>query len=367
MAAEERLREYARLAVHVGVNLQPGQILGINALVEHRAARPRRRARRPTRRARASSTCSTPTSTCAGPTSSTRPTTSWASRRRGSSSGSTSWPTQGGALLSITGNPEPELYADLDGGRVARSRMREVAEASLRLTDGACNWSIVAFPNEGWANMVFGEPDVERLWDAVATAVRLDEPDPWRPGATTSRSSARRAAALNERALRRAPLPRPRHRPHGRPPRGRRLAARRSTSRLGIKHVANMPTEEVFTTPDARRVDGTVRATYPLQLQGTIVRGLEVRFEGGRAVDVRADEGEELMRRHMPRSDDGAARLGEVALVDADSRVGRDGPDVLRHALRRERRVAHRARHGDRQGSRGRRRTLRRRSATSAA
>ena len=85
-----------------------------------------------------------------------------------------------------------------------------------------------------------------------------------------------------------------------------------------------MPTEEVFTAPDARRVEGTVRSTYPLQLQGTIVRGLEVRFEGGRAVEVHADEGEELMRTHVA-TDDGAARLGEVALVDRDSRVGQTG------------------------------------------
>ena len=95
----------------------------------------------------------------------------------------------GGALLAITGNPEPELFADLDGGRVARARMREVSEASLRLSDGRCNWSIVAFPNEGWARTVFGEPDVERLWQAVATAVRLDEPDPveaWREHIATS-------------------------------------------------------------------------------------------------------------------------------------------------------------------------------------
>jgi aminopeptidase len=92
----------------------------------------------------------------------------------------------------------------------------------------------------------------------------------------------------------------------------------------GFSYVPNMPTEEVFTAPDSRRVDGTVRATYPLQIQGTIVRGLEVRFENGRAVEVNADEGEELMRTHIA-TDDGADRLGEVALVDADSRVGRTG------------------------------------------
>src|SRR5205814_4110619 len=84
----------------------------------------------------------------------------------------------GGALCAITGNPEPEVFADLDGTRVGKARMKDVAEASLKLTEGFSNWSIVAYPNEGWATTVFGEPDIERLWQAVAKAVRLDEPDP---------------------------------------------------------------------------------------------------------------------------------------------------------------------------------------------
>jgi aminopeptidase len=92
----------------------------------------------------------------------------------------------------------------------------------------------------------------------------------------------------------------------------------------GIEHVANMPTEEVFTTPDWRRVEGTVRSTLPLQIQGNIVRDLEVRFEYGRAVDVRASSGEEVMRTHVA-TDEGAARLGEVALVDGHSAVGETG------------------------------------------
>ena len=105
----------------------------------------------------------------------------------------------GGAVLAITGNPEPELFADLDGERVGKARMKEVAEASLALTDGLCNWAIVPYPNAGWAETVFGEPDVERLWQAVETAVRLDEPDPvaaWREHIATLK---RRAAVLNER------------------------------------------------------------------------------------------------------------------------------------------------------------------------
>jgi aminopeptidase len=92
----------------------------------------------------------------------------------------------------------------------------------------------------------------------------------------------------------------------------------------GIEHVANMPTEEVFTTPDARGVDGTVAATYPLQLHGTVIKGMRVRFESGRAVEVDADEGRDLIRAHVA-SDDGGARLGEVALVDRTSRVGQTG------------------------------------------
>jgi len=89
----------------------------------------------------------------------------------------------------------------------------------------------------------------------------------------------------------------------------------------GIEHVPNIPTEETFTTPDPARVDGVVRATKPLALTGTIVRGLEVRFEGGRAVGIEAETGAEALRALTAR-DEGAARLGEVALVDRHGRIG---------------------------------------------
>jgi aminopeptidase len=206
---------------------------------------------------------------------------------------------------------------------VGKARMREVAEASLELTDGLCNWTIVAYPNEGWAQTVFGEPDVERLWDAVSTAVRLDAPDPvaaWREHIQRLQA---RATALNERRFDHL-----RYRGPGtdltiglHPDSTWQSALERSG---GVDHVANMPTEEVFTTPDARRVEGTVRSTLPLQIQGNIVRDLEVRFEDGCAVEVRASSGEDVMRTHIA-TDDGATRLGEVALVDGHSAVGRTG------------------------------------------
>jgi aminopeptidase len=201
--------------------------------------------------------------------------------------------------------------------------MRELSEAGLRLTSGDCNWSIVAFPSEGWAKLVFGKPNVEALWDAITTAVRLDEPDPVAAWREHLARLAARAASLNELkfdAIRyRGP--------------GTDLTVGLHQDAIwqsavdlsrGIEHVANMPTEEVFTTPDARRVEGTVTATYPLQLHGTVVKGLRVRFEGGRAVEADADEGGDLIRAHIA-NDVGGARLGEVALVDNTSRVGRTG------------------------------------------
>jgi aminopeptidase len=320
--AEDRLEQYARLTVQVGLNLQPGQVLAVNALLEHAPF-----VRAITRQAyeagaryvdvlytdqhvrRAHVALAEEDALGFSP--------AWLVQRY-RTLGET-----GGALCAISGNPEPEILADLDGARVAKSRMKEVAEATLALSDGLCNWTIVAYPNAGWAQTVFGEPDVGRLWDAVATAVRLDEPDPVEAWRTHVADLQRRADSLNARRFDGL---------HYRGPGTELTVGLHGESEWqaaldesnGIKHIANMPTEEVFTTPDARRVEGTVRSTLPLQIQGTIVRGLQVTFADGRAVDVRAETGEDVLRTHVA-SDDGAARLGEVALVDGHSRVGRTG------------------------------------------
>ncbi|MBA3843116.1 MAG: aminopeptidase, partial [Actinobacteria bacterium] len=294
--SDQRLAAYARLAVQVGLNLQPGQTLGINALIEHAPL-----ARAITREAYA-----------AGARYVDVLYSDQHVRRahiEGAADGelgySPPWLVErltklgelGGALCAISGNPEPELFSDLDGERVGKARMREVAEASLKLSDGRCNWTIVAYPTEGWAQTVFGEPDVERLWSAVASAVRLDEDDPVAAWREHIARLDQRAAALNERRFDHL-----RYRGPGtdltiglHPDSEWQSALDESQ---GIKHVANMPTEEVFTTPDARRTEGTVRSTLPLQIQGNIVRGLEVRFEGGRAVEIHAASGEDVMRTH---------------------------------------------------------------------
>jgi aminopeptidase len=97
-----------------------------------------------------------------------------------------------------------------------------------------------------------------------------------------------------------------------------------STTIDGITHYPNLPTEEVFTTPDPQRADGVVSATKPLDVGGTVVKGLRVRFEHGRAVEIDADEGADALRARCAK-DDGAARLGELALVDREGRIGKTG------------------------------------------
>jgi aminopeptidase len=231
------------------------------------------------------------------------------------------------ALLGVRGDDDPELLADLDGDRVGRAHMVDLSmQVGQAIADRAFSWCLAAFPNTGWARAVFGEPDVERLWEAVAFACRLDEPDPvaaWREH--LARLDERRRV-LNERrfdALRyRGPGT---DLTIGLLPQSRWIGGSTLTSR-GIEHVANLPTEEVYTTPDWRRAEGTIRASRPLTVEGTVVRDLALRFEGGRIVEATATSGEDVIRAQIA-IDEGACSLGEVALVDETSRIGRLGLD----------------------------------------
>jgi aminopeptidase len=324
VSPDERLERYARLAVEVGCNLAPGKDLRINAQPEHLAlARAIARvayengahyvdvsyADQHVRRARIqhapeeSLDWSPPwTLTLVDHLAETH-----------------------GATIAITGDAEPEILADLDGARIGKARPKAVAEKLLAATsDGRIAWTIVAFPNEGWAKMVFGEPDVERLWQAVATATRLDEPDPvaaWREHVVRLQE---RAARLNDRGFDAVRFRGPgTDLSVGLMPESLWTTAAEKTVE-GRTMIVNMPTEEVYTTPHRLRTEGTVRSTMPLALNGQIVRDLEVRFSGGRAVEVKASSGAELVREEL-RTDDGAPYLGEVSLVDGESRVGRTG------------------------------------------
>ncbi len=227
-----------------------------------------------------------------------------------------------GALLLVRGHPDPHLFDDVDGGLLARARRTEESKLAFKQIDERLvNWTIVGYPTPGWAEEVFGEPDVERLWDAIAHTVRLDEPDPVAAWQEHIERLAERARLLNERrfdALRfRGPgtdLTVGLHE-------GASWQSAHETTAWGRKHIPNLPTEEVFTTPDARRTEGTVRSTRPLLTEGALVEGLELRFQGGQVVDVQASSGAEVVRGQVA-TDSGSGTLGEVALVDGSSRVG---------------------------------------------
>ena len=322
-STEDRLADYARLAVRVGANVQPGQLVAVNAFVEHAPL-----ARAVAREAYAAGARYVDVQyrddhvRRAMIESAPEETLQWSppwSVARVRALGE-----EGAAIVSITGNPEPELFKGLDESRVGRALPRELAQETLKLSNGLANWTIVSYPTEGWARTVFGEPDVERLWQAVERCVRLDEPDPvaaWQRHIATLEA---RAEAMDERrfdALRfRGPGT---DLTVGLFPQTRWQAAL-DESVSGIKHVANMPTEEIFASPDPARTEGVVRSTRPLQIGGTVVRDLEIHFEGGRAVAIDAATGADVMREHA-NADEGGSRLGEVALVDGESRVGRTG------------------------------------------
>jgi len=230
-----------------------------------------------------------------------------------------------GALVRIVGEPEPDLLVGQDGRRVGLARPRQLHDLYGRLiSQRAINWTLAGDPTEGWARQVFGKPDLERLWATVEKLVRLDEADPAAAWAAHLERLQAIADELNRRefdALRfRGPgtdleiglLP------------SSRWGSARFETAWGRRHVPNLPTEEVFTSPDRRRAEGVVRSTRPLALPGAIVRDLELRFSGGRVVEVKAGSGADIVRTQL-EADAGAASLGEVALVDGSSRVGQSG------------------------------------------
>jgi aminopeptidase len=321
---DERLRRYAELAVRVGANVQEGQDVAITCLVEHAAIA--RAVARESYRAGARHVVIVYNDLHLrraaiefGPESevgwSPPYLLDWVRR----------WPEENPALISLTGNPTPDLLADLDPTLVGRADPRDLRVAMLEnIASRAVNWTIVAAPNEGWATQVFGEPDVERLWDAVGQAIRLDQPDPvaaWREHAAMLRA---RADALSEHGFDAVRFQGPgTDLTIGLNPRARWECATFETAK-GIPHVPNMPTEEVFTSPDWRRAEGYVRSTKPLVTGGTRVSDLAVRFESGKIVEVTAASGAEIVREQLT-ADEQAPFLGEVALVDGSSAVNRTG------------------------------------------
>ena len=299
MTPEERLERYARLAVEVGSNVGEGQVVWVIALPEH-APLARAVARvayengasyvdvdytdQHVRRARIELA--------------EEDTLGW----------TPPWvlakvdhlAEQHGAMIQLVGDPEPELMADLDGTRVGKTRMKELAERYVKATNQRLiNWAILAYPNEGWATTVFGEPDVERLWDAVADATRLDEPDPVEAWRAHIDKLVARAALMNERAFDHLRFRGPgTDLTVGLIPGATWCTALEETVD-GRRHVVNMPTEEVFTTPGP----ASHRGRRPLDEAACALRQRRPRPRAPLRRRPRGRGERELRRRADPRAD----------------------------------------------------------------
>jgi aminopeptidase len=230
------------------------------------------------------------------------------------------------ATISIAGVVSPNALQGVDPALAGRDRLPWVKERGRVVSERLINWTIVPCPHPAWAELVF--PDLpaddayEKLWEQLWHVLRLDEPDPGAAWDERSTALKRCAAVMTEHHFDALELRGP----------GTELTVGLLptstwgggdfTRRDGLRHLPNIPTEEVFTTPDPARTEGYVTSTKPLVLRdATIVRGLRVRFEGGRAVEVEADENGAAIRTQT-EADEGAARLGEIALVDRQGRIG---------------------------------------------
>jgi aminopeptidase len=236
----------------------------------------------------------------------------------------------GHAVLSISAN-DPDLLQDAPAelvSAVLQATARDMRPFREQLSRNETNWAIVAAASAGWATKMFPgiatETAVERLWEAIARMCRLDAPDPiaaWEAHLANLAARSEYLTAKQYSALR-----------YTGPgtnltlglPDGHVWVSGRSESRNGIPFTANLPTEEVFTIAHKDRADGTVRASKPLSYGSTMIEGFSVTFERGRVVNANAERNVDTLHRLLD-TDEGARRLGEVALVPHSSPISQSG------------------------------------------
>ncbi len=234
------------------------------------------------------------------------------------------------ARLAIVGE-DPMLLSDADPTKVARAnKANSIAykPALEKIAGFDINWNIVAYPSLSWAKRMFpGDADdtaVARLADAIFSASRIDGDDPVAGWDAHNSALAVKTLWLNAKRF---------HALHYLGPDtdltigladGHEWHGGAATAKNGVTCNPNIPTEEVFTTPHALRVEGHVVSTKPLSYQGTLIEGIAVRFEAGRIVEARASRGEDVLKKVLD-TDEGAGRLGEVALVPHSSPISKSG------------------------------------------
>jgi aminopeptidase len=229
------------------------------------------------------------------------------------------------ARITLSGPQAPKALQGLDPSRAGRDLLPYLPLIGEVVNARTTNWSICPAPTPAWAEAVYpslvAEEAYAKLWEAVTYICRLDADDAaaaWEERMDVLRGA---AARLTERRFDRIHL----HGPGTDLQVGLFASSRWQAADFatvdGVRHYPNVPSEELFTTPDPQRAEGHVTATFPLELYGSVISGIRVEFEGGRAVRIDAEQGADALRAAAAK-DEGASRLGELALVDGDGRIG---------------------------------------------
>lgn len=237
----------------------------------------------------------------------------------------------GAAFLSISAS-DPENLKGVDSKRIAtsnKSRSTALREFSEKLMSNQNSWSIVSIPTTAWATKVFKdetpEKAVELLWDAIFKIVRVDKEDPVAAWKIHTENLKNNMDFLNNKKFSKL------HYTNSKGtdlwiklPKGHLWAGGSEDTQDGVPFIANMPTEEVFTLPDKDGIDGKVFSALPLNYAGNLIENFSLTFKDGVVVDFTAEKGAETLQ-HLLDTDEGARRLGEVALVPYDSPISNSG------------------------------------------
>lgn len=233
---------------------------------------------------------------------------------------------QGAAFMSVVSS-SPDLLKGVDPERI--SNFQKASGKALNLfrqyiQSDKVSWTVIAAPSEKWAAKVFPDAapkeQVSKLWDAIFKATRADLEDPVQAWRDHDARLHEKVKYLNEKRYKKLHYSAPGTDLTIELPEGHLWVGAGSTNENGVEFMANMPTEEVFTVPYKTGVNGFVSSTKPLSYGGNIIDGFTVHFENGRIVDVKAQEGEDILKR-LVETDEGSHYLGEVALVPYNSPI----------------------------------------------
>lgn len=240
------------------------------------------------------------------------------------------WLEKGASRISVV-SADPDAFAGVDSQRVA-SYQAAAGKALMNLRKATqankVSWTVVAAAGKQWAAKVFPdlpeEEQVDALWDQIFKTTRIYEEDPVLAWKKHDEKLAKKAEELNQEQFSALHYTAPGTDIIIGLPKNHLWEGAGSYNARGEKFMANMPTEEVFTAPDSHRVDGYISSTKPLSYAGTIISGMKFTFKDGKVVDFSAEQGEDVLAKLLD-TDEGARRLGEVALVPDPSPISQSG------------------------------------------